>query len=80
MSPGAVTRLLGRLEVRHSDGRITFHIRNDREILKRGTNLILTIENAGMIPFLENGRTLKIDCTQVGLDVIHAKDAGLERD
>lgn len=69
----SVTRLNGQLTIFHKEGRIEFKLRSDKQILRRGTDTILTIENAGLLPQLDSGKEFYINLLVTGLDVINAQ-------
>jgi hypothetical protein len=64
-----VTRVNGQLIVHHDTGKIVFKVRSTSAKKKHGTNTILTIENAGSIPMLQDGKELHINSMEVGLNV-----------
>ena len=66
----AVTRLLGRLKILHSQGVIEFELRSPHAIGKLGARRILRIEGLGYIPQLEDGTTINIDYQPFGNAIV----------
>ena len=67
---GRITHLNGELEIRHDEGTIRFRIRNTRRIEQYGTNNILTVVNAGLLPPLGEGKEYIVDCKFAELEIV----------